>query len=329
MQAFILRAPFDRIAERLSALAPDLDVVVQEPDGGLTLRGQPFDRADLAPEICWLTIDAFGKAGHGYVETIARAPSVKWVQTVFAGVELPALKPLARPGLTLTNSSAQAPAIAEYVTIHALSLLHPIAEQAAHQNAHEWSRVGFREVAQTRWLIVGFGNIGREIAKRAKAFGATIEVVRREPDGEGLADHVSTLADLPAALPQADVVVLACALNDETRDIADAGFFAAMKPGSILINIGRGGLVDEDALKAALDADRPAHAVLDVFKTEPLPPDAWFWDHPKVRVTPHASNRGALTGVRGEQLFLDNLARYLKGEPLMNRVKPEDIGVGG
>lgn len=329
MQAFILRAPFDRIAGRLRALAPDLDVVVQEPDGGLTLRGQPFDRADLAPEICWLTIDTFGKAGHGYVEVMTGTPSVKWVQTIFAGVELPALKPLARPGVTVTNSSAQAAAIAEYVTIHALSLLHPITEQAAHQKAHEWTRVGFREVGQTRWLIVGFGNIGREIAKRAKAFGATVEVVRREPDGEGLADHVSTLADLQESLPQADVVVLACALNDGTRDIADARFFAAMKPGSILVNIGRGGLVDEDALKASLDADKPAHAVLDVFKTEPLPADAWFWDHPKVRVTPHASNRGALTGARGEELFLDNLARYLKGEPLKNRVKPEDIGVGG
>lgn len=328
MQAFLFRAPYDRIAERIAALAPDLDVVVLEPDGGLSLRGRPFDPAALKPQIWWLTLDAFGKQGPDYFGRLAASPDARWVQTVFAGLENPMFKVLAREGLTLTNSSAQAPAIAEYVTIHALSLLHPIAEQAAHQRAHEWKRVNFREVGQSRWLIVGFGNIGKEIAKRARAFGAHVEAVRRTPADDGLADAVSTLAELPASLPKADVVVLACALNDETRDIADAGFFAAMKPGSILVNIGRGGLVDEDALRSALDADRPAHAVLDVFKTEPLPADAWFWDHPKVRVTPHASNRGELTGPRGEDLFLENLARYLRREPLVNVTRPADIGVG-
>lgn len=328
MQALILRAAYDRIADRLATVAPDLQVVIQEPDGPLTLGGMAFDPADLAAEIYWITLEAFGKRGHDYVGKIAAAPDPRWVQTVFAGVENPIFKPLARPGLQVTNSSAQAPAIAEYVTIHAMSLLHPIAEQAEHQRQHAWTPAPFREVGQSHWLIVGFGNIGREIAKRAKAFGATVEAVRRTQSPEGLADAVSTLADLPTRLPAADVVVLACALNDETRDVADAKFFAAMKPGAILINIGRGGLLDEDALKAALDSDKPAHAVLDVFKTEPLPAESWMWDHPKVRVTPHASNRGALTGERGEALFLENLGRYVRGEPLLNPVKPEDIGVG-
>lgn len=326
MQTLLLRSAYDRIADRLAVLAPDLEVVVQEPDGSLTLKGEAFDPANLQAEIFWLTLDAFGKRGHGYLDKVAAGG--KWVQTVFAGVENPNFKPLARPGLLVTNSSAQAPAIAEYVAIHALSLLHPIAEQAAEQQKHAWTPVPFREVGQSHWLIIGFGNIGREIAKRAKAFGASVEAVRRTQSPEGLADAVSTLADLPSRLPEADVVVLACALNDETRDIADAKFFAAMNPGAILINIGRGGLVDEDALKAALDADRPAHAVLDVFKTEPLPADSWFWDHPKVRVTPHASNRGALTGERGDALFLENLRRYLAGETLLNPVNPADIGVG-
>ena len=328
MQAFLFRAPFDRISGRLAAMAPDLEVVVLEPDGSLTLNGRPFDTASLAPDIWWLTLDAFGAQTKDYFGRLAASPYARWVQTVFAGVENPMFKPLAREGLLVTNSSAQAPAIAEYVTIHALNRLHPIAEQAEHQAAHAWKRVNFREVGQTRWLIIGFGNIGREIATRAKAFGAHVEAVRRSNSAEGLADAVSTIADLPQRLPEADVVVLACALNDETRDLADAKFFAAMKPGSILINIGRGGLVDEDALRAALDADKPAHAVLDVFKTEPLPTDSWFWDHPKVRVTPHASNRGELTGERGDALFLENLGLYLRGETLRNLVKPDDIGVG-
>ena len=328
MQTLLLRAPYDRIASRLAAIAPDLDVLVLEPDGGVTRGGAPVDPAEVGPQIWWLSIDAFGKHGGDYFPRLAASPDARWVQTAFAGLDNAMFKPLAREGLTVTNSSAQAPAIAEYVSIHALSLLHPIDQQAAHQRAHEWKPVNFREVGQTRWLIVGFGNIGREIAVRAKAFGAQVEAVRRSPSAEGLADHVSTLADLPERLPHADVVVLACALNDETRDLAGEAFFAAMKPGAILVNIGRGGLVDEDALRAGLDRDQPAHAVLDVFKTEPLPADSWFWDHPKVRVTPHASNRGALTGARGDQLFLDNLARYLGGQPLMNPTRPEDIGAG-
>ena len=328
MQALLTRSAFDRVADHVSALAPDLDVAVLEPDGAITLRGAPLSEADLAPEIWWLSLDAFGKRGGDYFPRLAASPHARWVQTAFAGLDNPMFKPLAREGLAVTNSSAQAPAIAEYVTIHALSLLHPIAQQAAHQRAREWTPVGFREVGQTRWLIVGFGNIGREIAARAKAFGASVEAVRRSPGAEGLADAVSTLADLPASLPQADVVVLACALNDETRNLANAEFFAAMKPGAILVNIGRGGLVDEAALRAGLDRDQPGHAVLDVFKTEPLPADAWFWDHPKVRVTPHSSNRGELTGARGDELFLDNLGRYLRGEPLRNLTRPSDIGAG-
>lgn len=328
MQAFLIRASYDRIAERAATIAPDLDIVVLEPEGGLTLRGQPFAEPELAPDIWWLSLDAFGKRGGDYFPRLAGSPHARWVQTAFAGLDNAMFKPLAREGLTVTNSSAQAPAIAEYVTIHALSLLHPIAQQAAHQRAREWKPVNFREVGQTRWLIVGFGSIGREVAARAKAFGADIEAVRRSPSADGLADTVSTLADLPQRLPEADVVVLACALNDETRDLANGDFFAAMKPGAILINVGRGGLVDEDALRAGLERDQPGHAVLDVFKAEPLPQDAWFWDHPKVRVTPHASNRGELTAARGEELFLENLARYLRGEPLRNLTNPADIGAG-
>ena len=328
MQTLLLRASYDRIADRLASMSYDLDVLVLEPDGGVTRKGAPVRDDEVRPDVWWLSLDAFGRNGGDYFARLAASPHAKWVQTAFAGLDNAMFNPLAREGLVVTNSSAQAPAIAEYVTIHALSLLHPIERQAAHQRAREWTPVNFREVGQTRWLIVGFGNIGREIATRAKAFGAQVEAVRRSPSAEGLADHVSTLAELPQRLPHADVVILACALNDETRDLAGEAFFAAMKPGAILVNIGRGGLVDEDALRAGLDRDQPAHAVLDVFKTEPLPADSWFWDHPKVRVTPHASNRGALTGARGEQLFLDNLGRYLAGAPLINPTRPQDIGAG-
>jgi phosphoglycerate dehydrogenase-like enzyme len=128
-------------------------------------------------------------------------------------------------------------------------------------------------------------------------------------------------------LPEADVVVLACALNDETRGMCDEAFFRAMKPGAVLINIGRGGLVDEDALRSGLDRDQPGHAVLDVFRTEPLPADSWFWDHPKVRVSAHTSNSGDGNAGRGDELFLENLRRYLAKEPLLNEADPREVGL--
>ena len=142
-----------------------------------------------------------------------------------------------------------------------------------------------------------------------------------------LADRTLALKDLPGVLPDADVVVLAPALNDQTRGMCDEAFFKAMKPGSILINIGRGGLVDEDALRAGLDRDQPAHAVLDVFQTEPLPADSWFWDHPKVRVSAHTSNSGDGNAARGDELFLENLRRYLAKEPLLNEAHPSEVGL--
>jgi phosphoglycerate dehydrogenase-like enzyme len=177
--------------------------------------------------------------------------------------------------------------------------------------------------------MAGFGNIGHEIARRIKPFGVHLTVVRRSPAADGdLADKVITLADMARELPQTDVVVLACALNDETRGMCDDAFFRAMKPGAILINIGRGGLVNEDALKAGLDRDQPAHAVLDVFQTEPLPAESWLWDHPKVRVSAHTSNSGDGNLGRGDDLFLENLRRYLAKEPLLNEAHPSEVGLG-
>jgi phosphoglycerate dehydrogenase-like enzyme len=175
--------------------------------------------------------------------------------------------------------------------------------------------------------LVGFGNIGHEIARRIKPFGVDLTVVRRSPAPDALADRVLPFSDLASTLPDADVIVLACALNDETRDMCDDAFFRGMKPGAILINIGRGGLVDEDALKAGLDRDQPAHAVLDVFQTEPLPVDSWFWDHPKVRVSAHTSNSGDGNLGRGDELFLENLRRYLANLPLLNEADPSEVGL--
>jgi phosphoglycerate dehydrogenase-like enzyme len=175
--------------------------------------------------------------------------------------------------------------------------------------------------------MVGFGSIGSEIARRLQPFNAPLTVVRRRAAPEPLAADVRPTADLIALLPAADVVILACALTDETRGIAGPAFFGALKPGALLINIGRGDLVDEAALRAGLDADRPGMAVLDVFQTEPLPKTAWFWDHPQIRLTSHCAGAGDGVAGRGDRLFLENFRRYRSGEALLHEAHPSEVGL--
>jgi phosphoglycerate dehydrogenase-like enzyme len=288
---------------------------------GIWQGDRTIEAGSAAPDIAWVSVDAFiTKQMPLFFEAILSAGTTRWLQTFNAGLDLPIFKDILARGIRLTNSDAQAIPIAEYVVANALAELHPIRQQRAAQAERKWKTILFREISQTSWLIVGYGHIGEEIARRVKPFGARVVGIRRTPKPSQFADQVATLAELPGLLPHADVVVLACALNDQTRDLADAGFFAAMKPNSLLVNIARGGVVVEDDLLTALSRNAPAVAILDVFRHEPLPETSQFWTHPQVRVTAHTSAAGSGTVPRGDKLFLTNLARYAAGEPLINEV---------
>jgi phosphoglycerate dehydrogenase-like enzyme len=328
MQILMSEAAHTRVAKALEAEGGELDILLLDPAGVVRRTGEPVADDAIDPDAFWASQDLFryGQVPR-FFELVSRGRPGAWAQMFFAGLDNPAVKAIMSKGVRLTKSSAQGPAIAEYVMCHAMSLLHPIAEAGRAQAAHEWKIIGFREIASTRWLMVGFGAIGTEIARRLQPFGAHLTVVRRNVAPEPLAAKVASMADLPELLPGADVVVLACALNADTRGMAGPAFFEAMKPGSLLINVGRGGLVDETALRAGLDRDQPALAVLDVFEKEPLPADAWFWDHPKVRVTAHASSLGDGLRSRIDQLFLENLRRFRAGEPLLNEAHPSEVGL--
>jgi phosphoglycerate dehydrogenase-like enzyme len=328
MQILMTKAASERVGARLAALAPQAQIVAAVSADTYERAGQPIAVEAINPEVVWLSLDSYASGTLGQLfGRLMKTEAPRWTQIMAAGIDNPMFKSIMEKGVRISKSSAQATPIAEYVVAHALSLQVPIPAQAALQARHEWKHTPYRELAHTRWLMIGFGNIGHEIAKRIKPFGVDLTVLRRHPAPDALADRVIGMAELPDALPQADVIVLACALNDETRDLCDAAFFKAVKPGAVLINIGRGGLVDEDALKAGLDRDQPAHAVLDVFQTEPLPADSWFWDHPKVRVSAHTSNSGDGNLGRGDDLFLENLRRYLAGEPLLNEADPSEVGL--
>jgi phosphoglycerate dehydrogenase-like enzyme len=329
MQILMTKAASDRVRGRVATLAPDAQIVTAVTADDYELAGQPIDKDAIDPEVVWLSLDSYASGTLGALYgRLMKAQAPRWTQIMAAGIDNPIFRNILEKGVRLSKSSAQATPIAEYVVAHALSLQVPIDAQAALQARHEWKTTPYRELGHTRWLMAGFGNIGHEIARRIKPFGVHLTVVRRTPASEGeLVDRVITLKDVAGELPQSDVVVLACALNDETRNMCDDAFFRAMKPGAVLINIGRGGLVDEEALKAGLDRDQPAHAVLDVFQTEPLPADSWFWGHPKVRVSAHTSNSGDGNLGRGDELFLENLRRYLAKEPLLNEADKSEVGL--
>lgn len=320
-------AAFHRIRDRIEGLSPRLDIVIVPEAGRYSRDGADVSAADLAPEIVWNTQEAYMT---GLLPTLMRplldCPSVRWLQTFNAGLDLPVFRRIMEKGVRITKSSAQGVVIAEYVLAHALSLIVPIDAQRDLQARKEWGRTQYREVSQTRWLLVGYGAIGEQIALRARAFGVDLTVVRRGAEA-GLAHRTLPLSRITEALPDTDVVVLACALTDETRDLCNDAFFSALKPGALLINIGRGGLVDEDALRRGLEAVRPAHAVLDVFQTEPLPTDHWIWTHPQVRVSAHTSNSGDGVQPRADAQFIANLERYLRGEALMNEAAPSEVGL--
>jgi phosphoglycerate dehydrogenase-like enzyme len=314
------------IGARLDALGMDITVRSFGQDGKFLIDGAAVAPGEAEVDYFWLSSHVNADdARNTAFETVLACKSVDVLQTFNAGLDDPVYKKIAARGTRIINSSAQAVAISEYVMAHVLSLFHPIDLQREQQSAKHWEITPFRELSLTNWLIVGYGPIGQAIAKRVKAFGATTTVVRRSPQTSELVDQAGTMADLQRLLPQADVIVLACSLTEQTRGFADESFFAAVKRDAVLVNIARGALIDDTAMLAALDGERLATAVLDVFHTEPLPKDDPLWSHPKVRLTPHTSFAGNGGRGRWDQLFLDNLNRFVNGEALEGEVDPKDI----
>jgi phosphoglycerate dehydrogenase-like enzyme len=328
MQLLIAKTAYDRIKPRLEAIAPNLDIITAAGPDAFERAGQKIAAEAANPDLVWVSFDTLASGLLPvFLQRLLQANNPKWVQLMFAGLDNPVFKQVMAKGIRLTKSSAQAIPIAEYVIAHAFALIVPLDSQRDAQAKNEWRRTPFREIGQTRWTLIGFGSIGKEIAKRIKPFGTHLTVVRRSPAPDPLADQVIDMSGLPQALPQSDVVVLANSLNDDTKYMANDKFFAAMKEGSTLINIARGALIDDAALQRGLAQNKPAHAVLDVFETEPLPSDSWMWKHPKVRLSGHTSNSGSGTPGRGDVLFLENLKRYLAGEPLLNEAHKSEVGL--
>jgi phosphoglycerate dehydrogenase-like enzyme len=327
MTRILLHEPaFRRIEARLDGAARGADFLRLEAGGTVRLGEREVARAEAQPEAGWMSPEMFGApAFRDWTALLMETPTLKWVQSAAAGFDNPVFKQLVAKGARLTTNTAQSVSIAEYVLWGVLDHLQRGPERRTAQAAHEWARLRYREVAGSRWLVIGFGAIGQAIAVRAAAFGARITGVRRSGGAHPAAEMVATPDQTPALLPDADIVVLAVPLSHATEGLVDKAFLAAMKPGSVLVNIGRGDLVDEPALLEALERGVPEHALLDVFRTEPLPPDSPFWRHPRVTLTGHASALGEGFVRRSDEVFLANLGRYLSGQPLLNEARRQDV----
>ena len=305
---------WSRHADAIRAISPEITPVVYEgnevlPDEVISTINTVFYSSDLWPD-----------RSRGFALSILKATSVKWMHTFSAGVDSPFFVQLMERGVRLTNSSgATASPIAQTTVLYMLALSRNVRAWFQHQEKHEWARQEFAELDGARLAVLGMGPIGIEIARLGVALNMNVEAIRRTPTGSEPCPTFS-FDQLPRVLAHADWVAVALPLTDDTRQIFDTKTFAIMKPGAHFINVGRGELVDEDALIAALQSGHLAGAALDVFATEPLPADSPLWNMDNVIITPHSSSASAQSGLRSEDIFVKNLARYVAGEPLLNEV---------
>ena len=276
MQILMSEAAQARIRQPLAGMGDDLDVVTFDTAGVARRAGVVVDRGAIDPEVFWLSLDTYPpEQAARYLQQILGGTRGKWAQVFVAGLDNPAFTRIMAKGLRLTKSSAQAAAIAEYVICNALSLLNPHCREA--RCAGGAARVALRPFSRDRVDALadrGVRNsIGHEIARRLRPFGARLTVARQNVVPEEGVDEVRPTSELAELLPHADVVVLACALNEATRGLADAAFFGAMKPGALLINIARGALIDEGSTsRPASIATSQAMRCLTSSTPSPCPP---------------------------------------------------------
>lgn len=319
--------------ERLRAVSPRLEV--QQIKLGLRPQTEKFSEV-LTPntEILYTFNAPF---------SLQNAPGLRWVQTVSAGVEQLRDTELWASDLAITNASGvHAVQIGEYVLGMLLSHAHHFPESYREQFQQHWVPFGQKSHLTTRELrsktlgILGYGAIGREVARLASAFGMHILATKRHgqsPEFTGwttpgtgdatgsLPERFFDLSELPDMLPLCDMLVLALPLSEHTHHLLGAAELALLPSHAVVVNIGRGSLIDHDALVTALQTGQLGGAALDVTEPEPLPSDNPLWKMEQVSITPHISGLSAYYDDRVVDLLCANLQRYLSGEPLFNLVQ--------
>jgi phosphoglycerate dehydrogenase-like enzyme len=291
-------------AARVLAAYPEVELVEftgGEPPGGLQA-------------------DAFfgGYLGWDAILTWLDAADVRWVQLTGTGVDNVASAVFDHGRVVTCARGASAVPISEWVLAAILAWSKRFPETFLSEPPRHWNfpNPTLDRVEGSTLALVGLGGIGAAVATRAQAFGMHVRALRRT-DAPSPVAGVEVVRTLDALLPGADHVVLAAPATARTRHLLDAAAFAKMKPGAHLVNIARGSLVDQDALRAALDDGTVAMATLDTVDPEPLPEGHWLYAHPRVRMTAHVSWYTPQLQAAAVDILIENIGRYLRAEPLL------------
>lgn len=260
-------------------------------------------------------------------DLLAAAPRLRWIQATMVGAEGFLIPELAQSTITLTNfSGISAPNIADHVLAMLLAFargLRPLLlrqDRRAWLEPHEQAPATFEPAGQTMG-VVGFGDIGQATAEKAHALGMRVLATDKQPgDPPPYVERLLPSDGLPDLLAHSDHVVLSLPLTKATRGLIGQRELAAMRRSAYLYNVGRGEVVDQDALIAALQNKGVAGAGLDVVTPEPLPPDSPLWAMPNVLITGHTATQTPLYWERGIELLVDNVRRFLAGQELRNVV---------
>ena len=309
-------------AAREAGIAPRVLHLPDDPKARLA----PADCAGI--EVAYYTRDIrFSAFNESFIETMSAAANLKWVHFITAAIEhFPFVTKLLERGVKLTTSAgSNGEPVAQTALGGLLMLARGFPHWWAAQGRREWASLRGdavpRDLAGQTVLIVGLGTIGTTLARYCRALGLHVIGVRRTPGRPVDAVHET---HAPAALahlwPRCDWVVLACPLTPETERLINAASLARLPRGARLVNVARGGVVDQGALIEALTSGQLGGAYLDVFEQEPLPADSPLWALPNVIVSPHNASSSSGNNDRAAHIFLANLVRWARGEPLRNPV---------
>jgi phosphoglycerate dehydrogenase-like enzyme len=331
----LITVPFEeKLVDSLRAISSQLEI-----------RVLAAHSTDEVPTEIWGQTDILYTAG--VLPSPEQAPNLKWIQFHFAGVDRVTRAPILHQEgiITTTLSGAHAPQMGEYILMMLLALGHKLPAMLQMKEKREWpqardQRLQFvpMELRGSTVGIVGYGSIGREVARLLQPFGASVlaakwDAMHPEDTGytqDGMGDPEGNLPlriypfqALKSMLRECDFLVVAVPLTPETRGLIGAEELAGMKETAYLVDVSRGGVVDHDALIQSLQDEQIAGAALDVFPEEPLPEDSPLWHLPNVLISPHIAGASPHYHRRAVKLFAENLSRYLSGEPLLNRVDLE------
>lgn len=294
-------APAEAFAQRARADFPELNLLAT--DNRLAAQAQAQD--------------ALGIIGHHFQfdeALLQHAPQLQWIQSLTTGTDAILKLKALRPEVRVTSTRGMhGPQMSELVFMHMLALTRDLPRILANQAAGHWERWPQPLLWGKTAVIVGVGAIAEDMAPRMKAFGMTVYGVSNSPRVPAGFDGMFSRTDLTKAAAQADYLVLVVPHSPETENLVNAEVIAAMRPDAYLINVARGGVLDEEALLQALRARRIAGAALDVFRQQPLPSDHPLWREPRVLISPLI---GGMSNVYLEQAYpivRDNLRRFLTG----------------